>query len=528
MTDFRSSLRLLLAGLLLALSAAPSLAAGVLLSAPDATQSAAPQPDPFERETPRSSVTGLLRALASEDPIAAAPYLDLPDDAEAEVDEVTARLRAALDAGGTLATFQELSSAAEGELGDGLAPALERVGSLAEEETPILLSRQEGPEGRLVWRVAAETLDSLPGIAAGAEPSDSAMIAGAPLRDWLVVLGLLLAAFAITRTVAAVLLLVLRQVLSPRSGAYRLLNAALPPLALVVAIVTFRVWSDAAAISIVARQIVLRYLGIAAWIAIVWLSLRLVDAAARWLSARMERRQRHQTASVVVFARRAAKAALLILATLGILDTLGFDVTTGVAALGVGGLVLALGAQKTVENLVGTVSVLADRPIQVGDFCKVGEVIGTVEDIGMRSTRIRTLERTLVTIPNGDFSSRQIENYSKRERYLFNETIGLEYALSAAQLRDAIALIEAALIENENIAEDPRRAKLKHFAADSLAVETFAYIDVPDFNDSLAIRNDLLLDIYSRLKAADIGIAYPTHTVYLRRETPGNADRRPA
>lgn len=184
--------------------------------------------------------------------------------------------------------------------------------------------------------------------------------------------------------------------------------------------------------------------------------------------------------------------------------------------MGIGGLVLALGAQKTVENLVGTVSVLADRPIQVGDFCKVGDVLGTVEDIGMRSTRIRTLERTVVTIPNGDFSSRQIENFTKRDRFLFNETIGLEYALSAGRLREAIDIIETALRENEHISADPMRVKLRYFAADSLAVETFAYIEVADFNESLTIRSDLLLDIYSRLEAAQIAIAFPTQTIYLR------------
>ena len=232
----------------------------------------------------------------------------------------------------------------------------------------------------------------------------------------------------------------------------------------------------------------------------------------------MERKERHQSASVIVFVRRLVKSALLVIVTLGILDTLGVNVTAGVAALGIGGLVLALGAQKTVENLVGTVSVLADRPIQVGDFCKVGDVMGTVEDIGMRSTRIRTLERTVITIPNGDFSSRQIENYTKRDRYLFNEVIGLEYALSAARLRQAISIIETALKENEFIADDPLRTNLRYFGADSLAIETYAYIDVADFTESLTIRSDLLLDIFTRLEEAEIGIAFQTRTVYLRSE----------
>ena len=149
--------------------------------------------------------------------------------------------------------------------------------------------------------------------------------------------------------------------------------------------------------------------------------------------------------SVVVLLRRTAKIVLFLLATVAVLDTLGVDVTTGIAALGIGGIALALGAQKAVENLIGSLNVIADRPVQVGDFCRAGDIVGTVEDIGMRSTRIRTNERTLVTIPNGDFSSREIENFAKRDRFLFNPTIGVEYGISAGQLRRAVEIIEQIL-----------------------------------------------------------------------------------
>ncbi|USA60665.1 mechanosensitive ion channel family protein [Qipengyuania citrea] len=495
-------------------------AASAIPVPPSASESAAVQQDPFGRDTPRSAVTGLLRALGSNDPAMAEPFLDAPQGGSDDVGELAARLQGALDMGGSLATFQELSTAPEGRLDDGLAPEFERVGFLPGGETPILLERQATTEGPSAWKISSQTLEALPEQLAEADGpvQDSATIAGAPLSDWAIILGLLLLAILAARLVSALVLLLLRQVMSADNGPYRLIHAALPPLGLLVAIVTFRTWSDGAAISIVARQLVLRYLGIAGLIAVVWLGLRLVDALARWLSGRMERKERHQSASVIVFVRRLVKSALLVIVTLGILDTLGVNVTAGVAALGIGGLVLALGAQKTVENLVGTVSVLADRPIQVGDFCKVGDVMGTVEDIGMRSTRIRTLERTVITIPNGDFSSRQIENYTKRDRYLFNEVIGLEYALSAARLRQAISIIETALKENEFIADDPLRTNLRYFGADSLAIETYAYIDVADFTESLTIRSDLLLDIFTRLEEAEIGIAFPTRTVYLRSE----------
>lgn len=110
---------------------------------------------------------------------------------------------------------------------------------------------------------------------------------------------------------------------------------------------------------------------------------------------------------------------MLILAVIIIFGNLGFDLTTGIAALGIGGLALAFGAQKTIENLIGSVVVVADRPIHVGDYCKFGAYEGVVIDIGIRSTRVRTLNRTVVTIPNGEFSALQIENYATRDMFHF-------------------------------------------------------------------------------------------------------------
>ena len=218
---------------------------------------------------------------------------------------------------------------------------------------------------------------------------------------------------------------------------------------------------------------------------------------------------------MITLVRRSAKVLLLIIAALAIFDTFGFDMTTGVAALGLGGLALALGAQKTVENLVGSVTVVADRPVQVGDFCRVGSVVGTVEDVGMRSTRIRTLDRTLVTIPNGDFASREIENYSKRDRFLFNPTFGLEYGLSAAKLREAIEIIERVLRNHELVDDEDARARFADFGASSLDIEVWSYITVSDYAESRLIRQELLLEILDGLESAGMAMAFPTRMVHL-------------
>ncbi len=211
-----------------------------------------------------------------------------------------------------------------------------------------------------------------------------------------------------------------------------------------------------------------------------------------------------------------AKTVLVGVALVAILDTLGVDVTTGIAALGIGGLALALGAQKTIENLVGSVTVIADEPVRVGDFCKVGDVLGTVEDIGMRSTRIRTNERTVVTIPNGVFSSQQIENYSRRDRYLFAPTIGLTYDTDAALMRRVLDGIRQVLEEDDNVADEPR-VRFASFSAHSLDIEIFAYINTFDYGLSLGMREQVLLKIMDKIAELGASIAFPTQTVLLKQ-----------
>ncbi|WP_200884968.1 mechanosensitive ion channel family protein [Croceibacterium mercuriale] len=490
--------------------------------------------DPYDRLTPRSSVTALLNALGEGDYNRAAQYLTVPletDAQRARASTLTQRLRTLLDSGGTLQPFGNLSNDPTGRTDDGLALEQEQVGSvpIGGNQVPIVLVRSAVEEGGTVqvWRVAPEVVAQLATrevaqVAAEAAPSeDGFMLAGAPLADWALLIGAALALFGGLYVIARLLLTVAKRVISePQTSLlYRALNAALPPVSLLVAGGMFYVWAEQLPASIVARQLLLRYTGVVALIALVWFGLRLVNAVSDLTIARMQRHERRQVISVVSLLRRVVKIILLAFVFIAVLDTFGIDVTTGVAALGIGGIALALGAQKTVENLVGSVTVIVDKPAQVGDFVKVGTVVGTVEDVGIRSTRIRTNDRTIVTIPNGDLSSQQIENYSVRERFLFNPLIGIEYGLPAAKVREAVQIVAEVLEAHEKVAEGSR-ARLKDFGASSLDIEVFSYIDVPDFAESLIHREELLLTILERFENAGIGIAFPTRTIVFGNDLP--------
>jgi len=534
--------RFALLWLLLAIVAPP--AAAQILPVPEVEE--APAADPLGRETPRGAVTGLIDALAERNYSRATSFFDLPpgdDNGPPERGaELARRLQAALDRGGTLLPFGALSNEQGGRADDNLAADLERVGAFdSQEDLPILLSRGEGEEGVPIWRVSEQTIDALQQeVPAGEElaPADEGQlgeVAGAPLADWALLLGIAAGSFLLFWLVSGGILAVMRAAVPDRekSAIYRVTHAALPPLSLFLAVVSFQLWAGSVEASIVARQTLLRYVGILAWVALAWFALRLVDALARVAIARMERQERRQAVSIVALMRRAAKVVLVAIAVVAILDTFGFDVTAGIAALGIGGIALALGAQKTVENLVGSVTVIADKPVQVGDFCRVGDVVGTVEDIGMRSTRVRTNERSLVTIPNGDFSSREIENYAKRDRFLFNPTIGVEYGISAAKLREGVEIIEQVLLEHDLVENDGARARFADFGPSSLDIELWSYITVSDFAESRLVRQQLLLTIFERLEAAGLSIAFPTQKVHVvhdddrGRPAPGGRDDDP-
>ena len=484
-----------------------------------ATATATPTPaptDPFGRATPRDAVSGLLSALAERDYMLAANYFEARSNGE----QLAKEMQAVLDAGGSLLPFGALSDDPNGVLDDGLKPNQERVGDLGDAaKTPILLTHGTNRSGARVWRIARETSAAAHTLQPKTKQAEDEgpEIAGASLEDWVKLLGIAALVFLGFQLVNAGILFAMRRIISDRdnSRVYRLTQAAMPPLSLFFASVVFTIWAGSMPVSIVARQLLLRYVGVFAWVALAWFLFRMVDSVSSLLISRMAGQERRQAVSVVTLIRRAAKILLLFIAVVAVLDTFGIDVTTGVAALGIGGIALALGAQKTVENLVGSVTLIADKPVQVGDFCKVGDVTGTIEDIGIRSTRIRTLERTVVTIPNGDFSSRQIENYAQRDRFLFNPTIGVEYGIGSAKLLEAVELVEGVLNGHDRVIKPGARARFKNFSPSALDIEVFSYIEAADFDESLVIRQDLLLLIFAALEQAEVGIAFPTSTVHL-------------
>jgi len=210
---------------------------------------------------------------------------------------------------------------------------------------------------------------------------------------------------------------------------------------------------------------------------------------------------------------------------------LGADLLPLLAGLGVGGLAVALAAQRTLANFIGSLILFANKPVKPGDFCRYGDQIGTVEHIGLLSTRIRSLERTIVTVPNAELSEIKLENYAMRDQRLLKTVLQLRYETTPEQMRYILAKLREMLLRHPKVSPDPARVRFVGYGAYSKDVEVFAYLLCQDQNTFLAIQEDVLLRIEDIVNEAGSGFAFPSQTAYLSRDKgldPGRGDRAKA
>ena len=216
------------------------------------------------------------------------------------------------------------------------------------------------------------------------------------------------------------------------------------------------------------------------------------------------------------------RVLVLMFALLLLADVLEIPYQGVLAGLGIGGLAVALAAQSTLQNFISGITLYFDKPIAIGDYCRFGSREGTVEFIGMRSTRIRTLDRTVVTIPNSEFSNMQIENYAQRDRLFLNTTLQLRYETTPDQLRYVLAEIRKLLLAHPKVASEPLRVRFNGFSTHSLDIEIFAYALTNSKPEFLAIREDLFLRMMVLIKDAGAQFAFPSMVYYKAKDTPSD------
>jgi MscS family membrane protein len=271
--------------------------------------------------------------------------------------------------------------------------------------------------------------------------------------------------------------------------------------------------------SVLLRAYLIRSMTAISYFAFAWLVVRLIDVAAVRALSSMTGRQRASASSVIPLGKRTAKVAVFAIALLATIASWGYDTTTILAGLGVGGLAVALAAQKTIENLFGGISITTDKPVLVGDFCRYGDKFGTVEDIGLRSTRVRTLDRTVVTIPNGQFSSLEIENYGRRDKMFFHPILNLRRDTTPDQMRVLVTALRQVLLNHAQIDPNPARVRFIGIGPYSLDIEVFAYVKTTDGDEFLVVQEQLLLlSILDVVHQAGTALAVPAQLNLLSRD----------
>jgi MscS family membrane protein len=520
--------------LLLAAPAAPQggLLPGAKSAAAPAQATAAPVPaDPLGRETPAGTVMGFIGASTKQDYVTAAKYLDtkLPPERAAEL---VHQLKVVLDRG-LAVDLSRLSKKPEGEQDERAGKNRELIGTIdtGTASLKVLLVRVHLAEPTPIWLFAPETLQEVPGLHESFEPSQVEQFLPPSMRPgqgtlyrlmtWGVALAIylaaFLAAFVLARLAWLIVRVFLRRLPNPDRVVKRWSALNKPFLWLVFGVIM----GPAAGYLLTFRQ---RFFG--TWVATLivigaatWLVVRAVAVSiARWTRL-MERAGTTERIALVRLVGRLLQFAVAVIGVLALLQAFGINLTPVLAGLGVGGIAVALASQKTLENLFGGMMVIGDSPVRIGNFCRVGSMTGTVEDIGLRSTRIRTLTRTVISIPNAEIASSSIENFAARDKLLFQQTFSLRYETTPDQLRFVIAESRRLLYQHAAVEQLDARVRLLRFAPSGFDVEVFAYVLTDDYAQFLAIQEDLLLRLLDVVAASGTALAYPSQTMYLGRDS---------
>jgi len=478
------------------------------------SQTTAPAPQPTEtdpRSTPRGTLTGFIRAADREDYVGAARYLQVNEKQRAKTPELARELRELLNRyfHTPLATISDSPS---GDLDDGLAVDRDRVPLKIEgQQVDLSLARVKDPEAGLIWLISSDTLAQVPTLYKGIEKTWIEQVMPQALLDK-TVLGVSAALWvAWTASIALPLLLfwsisrlaiflVQKTVGDSRR---RRLEALAWPFIVVLTITVHVLLLPLLGFTLGFRLVYQRACLVLLIIAVTWLLHRIFALSFAQARSMMERRHRSDTESLMLLGQRVVNVLLTLAAIFAILSSLGVDTKTALAGVGIGGVAVAFGAQKTVENLLGGIFLLTDKALAVGDTCCISSRVGTIEDITLRSVRLRTNEQSLLLIPAGALSQANIENFTTRRKILVQTNLQLSYGTTAEQLRSVLEGIQKLLKENPKIE-----------AASAIELELFAYVLTPDYMVFLAIREELFLHVAEVVEASGSSFARPTEFIY--------------
>ena len=493
--------------------------------------------DPFNRSTPSSSVLTFLQAAQAGNYTTAAQYLQMsPARRQTEGEQLAQQLKEVMDQSaftGRVGIFNQ----PEGTPQEGVPLGRQRIGTMAagDVEVDLDLVRVTDPAAGKIWLVASDTLAKIPELHDQVEarqvenkllnyrftaPLVKRQLGGMPLWQWLALIAASPFAAGLGWLLLALLGIPMRW-WARRRGQIDVANwrSVSGPVWLLAGTMIHQIFARYIGMPLLPRHYYFQFTSVAFIIGMAWIVWQTVQWSLKRVRNRALARGHAGTGSLMLLGERVIKAVIVVFGLLAVFGALGFNMSTALAGLGIGGLAIGFGAQQTIANLFGGVSVLGDEVFRVGDTCKFGDRTGTIEDIGLRSTRIRTEERTLVAIPNGTVATINLENLSRRDKILFKTTLGMRPETKADHMRYVLAELRRLLYSHPKVETQTVRVRLTDIAGTQLSIELVSYILTRDYNEYAAVKEDLLLRMMEVMEDAGSGLALPAQTLYLSRDS---------
>ncbi len=508
--------------------AAGQLPAGLPTTTPAAAAPSVPAPaaDELGRTTPRGTVSGFIRAVNRNDFVAAARYMQLSDKQALRAEELTREFKGLLNCcfSQPLATINDTPS---GDLEDSLPLDRERVGPLKilDQKVDIILVRVTRPDGS-IWLISQETVARVPALYGLIEESWVDRIMPEALKEheffgislaywvaWIGSLGIpLLLLEGLSRLIRWGWLKVVKTP-AKRSRVMDWYAASSRPLILVLTVATHTLLLTWLGFTLHFRLVDLRLVLVAQIVLLAWLLRRVVTIGFKQVRLMLKLRNQNDTVSLVLLGERLLNVFIVIGAIFALLTVVGVDTKTALAGLGIGGIAVAFGAQKTIENLLGGILLISDKALAVGDECFISGRQGTIEDITLRSVRLRTLDQTLLSIPAGVLSQANIENFALRRKMLMQTKLRLQYGTPTGQIQTIQEKIQELLTKHPKVEPGTFWVRLTDFGERAIELDLFAYIPTTDRQEFLSVREELLLQIAQIVEDAGSSFAIPLVSV---------------
>jgi MscS family membrane protein len=467
-----------------------------------------------------------LDRVHDDDLAGATVYLSLSKAGERRASERARRLAVVLDRAGSL-DLASLSDEAEGDLDDELVAHIEEVGVLAQGDgatTPIRMERYFAGD-RQLWRFTAGTVGRIDAWYEAIEVGLLASWMPAALRtmgpygvewwQWIAVVVVIVLGLALGRLLGRLSEAICSRLASRTSTSIddEVIHAGAPPLTAFWSLLLMQLALPAIGLHAQAATFASDAISVGMFAVVFWAMMRGVHVAAILASRTAWALRSPSSRSLIPLARRTLKAIVFVIGVVSMLSNLGYPVASLIAGLGVGGIAIALAAQKTVENLFGAFSLGVDQPIREGDFVKVEDFVGTVEEVGLRSTRIRTLDRTLVTIPNGRLADMRLESFAVRDRLRLACKLGVLYSTAPEKLDLIVGELRSTLRRHPKIWPDSVNVHVADFGESSVNIDVMCWFQTTQWDEFLQIRHDTYLEFMRIVHAAGSDFAFPTRTL---------------